>query len=98
MPKQNDPVTVEMRNAVLKRDGGCMAPRLDPSQSGACWGRLTLEHVKEHGRMSKRAPSDLGHLVALCQGHTEDGRKAGYQWNTTKESRALVRAYLIRSR
>jgi hypothetical protein len=46
--------------------------------------------------MGVRAKSDSAHLVSLCQGHTEDGRKAGYQWNTAKANRAKVREYLRR--
>jgi hypothetical protein len=61
-----------------------------------CFGRLTLEHVKSELRMGVRAPSDMAHLVTLCQGHTEDGRRAGYQFNTTKENRSLLREYLER--
>ena len=72
----------------------CVAPALDRSQSGACWGRTTIEHVKSELRAGKRAESDPAHLVSLCQAHTEDGRTAGHQWNTTKEHRALVRDYL----
>lgn len=90
-----DPVTPETRIAVLRRDGSCVAPLLGASALD-CWGRSTLEHVKDELRMSKRAPSDLRHLVALCEGHTENGRRAGHQWNTTKENRAKVRAYLER--
>jgi len=74
----------------------CVAPVLDPSQSGACWGRTTLEHVKDDLRMGRRAASDPAHLVSLCQGHTEDGRKAGYQWNTDKRNREKVREWLRR--
>ena len=74
----------------------CVAPMLDPSQSGTCWGRSTLEHVKDDLRMGRRAPSDAAHLVTLCQGHTEDGRTAGRQWNTDKRNRERVRDYLRR--
>lgn len=74
----------------------CIAPVLDPSQSDHCWGRITMEHVKAELRMGVRAKSDSAHLVSLCQGHTEDGRKAGYQWNTSKRNRELVREYLRR--
>ena len=35
-------------------------------------------------------------LVSLCEGHTEPGMRAGYQWNTDKRNRALVRDYLSR--
>jgi len=74
----------------------CIAPVLDPLQSGHCWGRTTLEHVKDDLRAGRRAKSDSAHLVSLCQGHTEDGRKAGFQWNTVSGNREKVRAYLRR--
>jgi len=74
----------------------CIAPVLDRSQSGLCWGRITMEHVKDELRMGVRAKSDSAHLVSLCQGHTEDGRRAGYQWNSAKVNREKVREYLRR--
>lgn len=74
----------------------CIAPVLDPQQSGRCWGRTTIEHVKDELRMGLKATSDPAHLVSLCQGHTEDGRVAGHQWNSTRENRAKVRGYLRR--
>lgn len=91
--RKADPVTPDVRLAVFARDGGCVAVRLgeDPA---SCSGRLTLEHVKDALRMGKRAPSDTAHLVALCEGHTEDGARAGHQWNTAREHRQAVRAYL----
>ena len=92
---RKDPVTTSMRLAVLTRDGGCVAPLLGGSALD-CWGRLTLEHVKDEPQMGVRAPSDLSHLVTLCQGHTEDGRRAGFQWNTNRANREAVRAYLER--
>ncbi|HCO01857.1 MAG TPA: hypothetical protein DIT48_00565 [Actinobacteria bacterium] len=88
-----DPVTAAMRLRVFARDRGCVAPLLGGSVMD-CFGRLTLEHVKGELRMGVRAPSDMAHLVTLCQGHTEDGRRAGFQWNTVKENRLLVREYL----
>jgi hypothetical protein len=90
---RRDPVTTSVCLAVILRDGGCVAPQLGGSVMD-CWGRLTLEHVKDELRMGVRAPSDLAHLVTLCQGHTEDGRRAGYQWNTDAANRARVREYL----
>lgn len=93
MSRKKDPVTPEVRAAVLKRDGGCVAPILDQQASGTCWGRLTLDHVKDHPRMGRRAPSDEAHLVTLCEGHTEAGAKAGYQWNTAH--RPILRTYLF---
>jgi len=72
----------------------CVAPLVDDDEIGKCWGRTTQEHVKDELRMGKGADHDLDHLVSLCQGHTEDGRKAGHQWNTTKRNRELIREYL----
>lgn len=92
---RRDPVTPELRLAVFARDGGCIAPYLGGTVHD-CWGRLTIEHVKSELRMGKRAPSDLAHCVALCEGHTEPGMKAGYVWNTNSRNRALVRDYLAR--
>ena len=81
-----DPVTQELREAILERDRGCVARRLD-SLAGYCEGRLTLDHVQEgYGRMGKRAPSDMAHLVTLCWHHHLDG------WATA--NRPLLRSYL----
>jgi hypothetical protein len=90
---RRDPVDPRVALAVFKRDGGCIAPLLGGSAAD-CWGRLTIEHVKVELRIGRRAESILSRMVTLCQGHTEDGRKAGQQWNTTKANRALVRDYL----
>ena len=97
--KRRDPVTPEVREAVLRRDGGCVAAVLDPShwQCRDQWGRghiaadlskMTLDHVQEgYGRMGVRAPSDPAHLVTLCWGaHLETG------WATSH--RPDLRAYL----
>jgi hypothetical protein len=93
-----DPVTPEMRLAVLQRDRGCVAVALgaDPM---TCLGRLTLDHVKDKpkigdvilkrgkGRKHRyRAPSDLDHLVAICERHHLGG------WATAH--RDDLRAYL----
>jgi len=69
----------------------CIAPIVDP-RCGPCWGRTTLDHVKKEPRMGVKAEDRLDRLVSVCQGHSEDGRKAGYQWNTAH--RAEERAYL----
>jgi hypothetical protein len=53
-----------------------------------------LEHVKTDLRMGVRAPSDAAHLVTLCEAHSENGRRAGHQWNTTQQNREAVRRYL----
>jgi hypothetical protein len=90
---RRDPVSPTLALHVFARDGGCIAPLLGGSVMD-CWGRLTAEHVKDELRMGVRAPSDMSHLVTLCEGHTEPGRRAGYQWNTAKDNRARVRDYL----
>jgi hypothetical protein len=66
-----DPVTPELRLAVLERDRGCVAVKLgaDPAD---CRSPLTLDHVKSQPRMGLRAPSDMGHLVAVCWAHHLD--------------------------
>jgi hypothetical protein len=82
---RRDPVTPDLRLAVLHRDNGCVAVWL--GEFGAeCRGRLTLDHVKDQPMMGKRAPSDMAHLVALCEHHHLDG------WATSH--RPELRAYL----
>jgi hypothetical protein len=91
-----DPVTSEIRSAVLLRDGACAAWLID--RSHVCrdaYGTphdprrlavLSIEHIKDELRMGKRAPSDLEHLVALCY-----GANVGVP---SKELRVELRAYL----
>ena len=87
-------VTPELRaRRVQADDGKCVAPRLGGT-SLDCWGRNRIEHVKDHPRMGVRAESDMAHLVTLCQGHTEDGMRAGYVWATDRENRDAMRRYL----
>ena len=89
-----DPVSPELRQAVLERDGGCVALMIGEHVPGVvgrlpfstCIGRLTLDHVREQPMMGKRAPSDLAHLVTLCEHHHLDG------WATSH--RPELRAYL----
>ena len=82
-----DPVPHNLWLAVIKRDQGCIAPLVDPSGSGMCSGRWTLDHVKSQPMMGKRAPSDLAHLVTLCERHhLQTG------WATSH--RPLLREYL----
>ena len=89
---RKDPVTPELRAAVLERDGGCVAPRLDPLMelwTDWCDGPLTLDHVKSQPRMGVRAPSDMAHLVTLCAFHHLDSG-----WATAH--RPELREYLAR--
>ena len=66
--RRKDPVTQAVAIAVIQRDGGCVAPRLGGSFMD-CGGRTTLDHVKDEPRMGVRAPSDVQHLVTLCEAH-----------------------------
>ncbi len=87
MKRHKDPVTPELRMAVLERDRECVAWRLDPAiGDGDCRGRLTLDHVKDQPRMGVRAPSDMAHLVTVCEHHHLDG------WATSH--RPELREYL----
>ena len=95
--KRRDPVTSELRLAVFARDGACVLSKLETDhQCRDQWGtphdprevnRLSLEHVKSDLRAGLRAPSDLRHLVAMCW--------SGNVGVPSKESRALIRAYLL---
>lgn len=66
--RRKDPVTADVRLAVLERDRGCVAVTLgeDPLD---CRGPLTLDHVRDQPMMGKRAPSDERHLAAICEHH-----------------------------
>lgn len=75
--------------AIFERDDGCVAPRLGGSYLD-CWGRLTIEHIKDEPRMGVRGTK----AVTLCEGHTEPGMKAGWCWNLDRRNRELVRGYL----
>jgi hypothetical protein len=91
-----DPVTPEVREAVLRRDKMCVLFKLDVDHwCKDAWGnshhpedidKLTLEHVKDELAMGKRAPSDPQHLVALCA-HANIGVPS-------KAQRAMLRQYL----
>lgn len=79
-----DPVTPDLRQSVLKRDKGCVGPRVGMrDQCGSQFGpgthiMLELDHVFTSG-FGKRGPSELWNLVTLCGWHhrikTESSRK-----------------------
>lgn len=72
----------------------CVAPIVDPLDSGPCSGPLTLDHVHRHagGTKGKRAASDEFHLVSLCYGHHIEARNGGSVWATSH--RPHLRQYL----
>lgn len=85
--RHTDPVTAEVRLAVLERDQGCVAVTLGENPI-VCRGRLTLDHVKAQPAMGKRGPSRPSSLVALCEWH-----HLYSGWATSH--RPELRAYLV---
>jgi len=97
----------EARAAVIARDGGCVAPVLDPD-AGHCgdrWGQyqgplageqLEVDRIRPAATMGK-APSheDPTHMVAVCPRHHRGmGDTGGKVWATSH--RDLIRDYLRR--
>lgn len=90
-----------VRAAVLLRDGGCVAPLLDPD-AGPCydqWGyppRFALQDVEadyvRRGATGQRHELARDH-VTLCPGHHRGmGPTEGHVWATA--NRPLLRSYL----
>jgi len=92
----------EMRYRVIARDGGCVAPLLDP-EAGPCydqwgapvpatsWPELEIDHVRWRPGMQKHKYA--ADHVAMCPGHHRGtGPNAGAQWATGH--RPQLRAYL----
>ena len=89
-----------VRAAVILRDGGCMAPVLDPL-AGPCadrWGSplghkldLEMDYIRRD-HIGGRHQLERDH-VALCAGHHRgSGATGGYVWATAH--RELLRDYL----
>lgn len=84
--KHYDPVTPEVYIAVMERDAGCVAVALGEPPDD-CRGRLQADHVKDQPqigdppvkRKGPRAPSDLAHLVAVCEWHHLYGWATGHR-------------------
>lgn len=96
----------DIRRIVFERDGGCMAPVLDPG-SGFCGFegmrdslRATLRHRPEwleynhitqaYGQMGKRAEDRVDQGITLCGHHHRGG------WGTSKAAKAIIREHLAR--
>jgi hypothetical protein len=83
---RRDPVTPELREAVLERDGwACVGRRL--WMPGKCNGRLELDHIANLG-LSLRGPSTMANLVTLCSWHHRIKTDNGRTW------RPLLLAYV----
>ena len=91
-----------MRTAVILRDGGCMAPTLDP-EAGPCfdgWGDplrnawdVEIDYI-ERGATGDRHVLATDH-VSLCAGHHRGtGPQAGRIWAKGHGRREMLRAYL----
>ena len=93
-----DPVSADTVSAVLVRDRGCVAAQIDPDHECRSalgyphrWddlAQMTMEHVKDQPRLGVRAPSDIGHLIALYHA-------ANLYWGPThrEEERAWIAAH-----
>ena len=84
-PHRVTPEEQAIYDAVMVRDGGCVAPDLDPGID-PCQGRMTRQHVKD-GPGGRRI-TDMDHVLILCQHHHLDG------WGTSKRALAMQREYL----
>lgn len=95
----------EVRLIVFGRDGGCVAPLLDPD-AGPCydaWGHrlryaegaramrdLEIDYIR-HARLRRHYDPEAH--VMVCPGHHRGtGPNAGRQWSTA--NRPLIRRYL----
>jgi hypothetical protein len=72
--KHKDPVTLGVAQSVLKRDNGCVGPRIGMlGRCGTQFGvsdrfNIELDHVNTSG-LGKRGPSTPENLVSLCGLH-----------------------------
>lgn len=75
---RKDPVTPELRDAVLERDKGCLGPRV--GMPGNCHFHLELDHVRASGGLGLRSPSTMENLATLCRDHHRLKTEAGRTW------------------
>ena len=54
---------------IIRRDDGCVAPRLGLGVERACFGRVEVDHVRASGALGKKSPSTADNLVSLCGQH-----------------------------
>jgi len=88
-----DPVTPELRYDVMRRDNGCVGPRVGmPEECGSQFesgGRIILEldHVNSAG-FGKRGPSTKQNCLVLCGWHHRMKTESSKRW------RPLLNGYL----
>lgn len=91
----------DVRQAVIFRDGQCVAPVLDP-KAGACydrWGKILsvgapefeMDYVRR-GAQGNRHELVEDHVTGCAGHHRGSGPNGGAQWNTSH--RELLREYL----
>ena len=75
---------------LLGRDKGCV-PHKRLGAPGECWGRLTIEHVRDRDKPATgmKAPSDKWHTLIACLG-------ANGGWCLTSAAKELEAEYLSR--
>ena len=75
---------------LLGRDRECV-PHNRLGAPGECFGRLTIEHVRDRDKPAtgKKAPSDKWHTLIACLG-------ANTGWCLTSAAKELEREYLFR--
>jgi hypothetical protein len=88
-----DPVTNELRFSIMKRDSGCVGPRIGmPEECGSQFGSggriiLEIDHVNSAG-FGKRGPSTMANCLVLCGWHHRMKTEASKRW------RPLLNNYL----
>lgn len=75
---RRDPVTSEVAQHVLARDGGCVGPRI--GMPDRCFGRPELDHIHTGGGIQLRGPSIPTNLVSLCRVHHRIKTDHGSTW------------------
>ncbi len=96
-----EPTVSQVRTAVISRDDGCVARRIDP-KAGPCrdWqgrvvDRVPLDQLEaDYVRLGARAPRhrDPWDHQALCPGHHRGvGAQRGYVWATAHRAEARDR-------
>jgi hypothetical protein len=79
MTYANDPIDQlhygSLEKFLMDEPWVCVAPIIDPNQSGPCSGEMERDHVHQHagGTRSKRPLTTMETLVILCHHHHQDG-------------------------
>lgn len=69
----------------------CLMRLFDEKEAAKCSGKTTVDHVKDHLMMGKKAPDDEWHLTAVCWYHNAFSPPS-------KAFRAFQREYLANAR